>query len=71
MFGANQPTGGTVKFHHCRGAAMQAQLVLQADHAQAVGFAGTAVLVGNELGHQKETDPLGARHPVGKPGQTR
>ena len=48
---------------------MQPHLVLEAHHLEIVALSRRAFVVGNELGHQEQADPLGSLRRVRQPRQ--
>ena len=69
VFLAHQPAGGALVGHHAGRAAMDAQLVLQADDLEAVGHARLALIVGQEFRHHEQADAARALGRTGQPRQ--
>ena len=66
---ANQKAGGVVEVHHASGVAVNAHLVLQRATGNTVALADFATGIGQELGHDKQGDALGAFWCVRQAGQ--
>ncbi len=66
---ADQPSRCAGELHHAGRAAVDAQLVLQADGPEAVSVPKPPGRIGDELRHHEEADPLRPLGPVRQAGQ--